>query len=616
MAKNIKKQVASEKQFSYIQKDFSSFRQELLLYARKHYSDKIVDFSEASLAGLFLDMASYVGDSLSFYLDHQYTENFLETASEVENLTMLIRNTGIDIPGPSPSIAIVDISLIIPATRQADTSNFIPNEFFMPVIKEGTIFGTRNGIEFTLLDDVNFAKKDVNGNLIADYQINSRNSSGDVIDFIVTLKGNCTSASTHTELIPIGSQFIPFRSLTLEKEDITEIISVLDTDLDEYYQVKSLTQDTVFKRFENSRSDYELVPERIELIPAPKRFISLRSTSTGKTTIKFGSGNAERFDEDIVPDPSEHAIKLYGDRKTFNSLTIDPNSFLETSTLGISPRNTNLTIKYRHGGGLSHNVTAGQIVFVQTLITKFNSSVSSFYVNKIRSSLSVINESSSTGGENEPSIENLRQIALLSKNSQDRIVTREDLLSRVYSMPSNLGRVFRVSVRDNPNNPLAAQMHVISRNKNKKLILSSDTLKENLAIYLSQFRLISDAIDVIDAQVINLAIDIEVTVEKKFNKSSVCQQVVNSIKKYMNTENFQIDQPIILGEIENLILNTPGVMSIIDLKFNNRNNFFQNRVYSASRYSISRAIDRGLIFPPRGGIFEVRYPLDDIKCKA
>ena len=616
MAKNIKKQVSLEKQFSYIQKDFSSFRQELLLYARKHYSDKIVDFSEASLAGLFLDMAAYVGDSLSFYLDHQYTENFLETASEVENLTMLIRNTGIDVPGPSPSIAIVDISLIIPATQQENTSNFIPNEFFMPIIKEGTIFGTRNGIEFTLLDDVNFAKKDINGNLIADYQINSRNSSGEVIDFIVTLQGNCTSASTHTELIPIGSQFIPFRSLTLEKEDITEIISVLDTDLDEYHQVKSLTQDTVFKRFENSRSDYELVPERIELIPAPKRYIALRSTTTGKTTIKFGSGNAERFDEDIIPDPSEHAIKLYGDRKTFNSLTIDPNSFLETSTLGISPRNTNLTIKYRHGGGLSHNVTAGQIVFVQTLITKFNSSVSSFYVNKIRSSLSVINESSSTGGENEPSIENLRQIALLSKNSQDRIVTREDLISRVYSMPSNLGRVFRVSVRDNPNNPLAAQMHVISRNKNKKLILSSDTLKENLAIYLSQFRLISDAIDVIDAQVINLAVDIEVTVEKKFNKSSVCQQVVNSIKKYMNTENFQIDQPIILGEIENLILNTPGVMSIIDLKFKNRNNFFQNRVYSASRYSISRAIDRGLIFPPRGGIFEVRYPLDDIKCKA
>ena len=616
MAKNIKKKVASEKNFAYLQKDFNSFRSELLLYARKHYSDKIVDFSEASLAGLFLDMAAYVGDSLSFYLDHQYTENFLETAIETDNLTALIRNTGIDIAGPSAALSDIQINLVIPATTAPNTSEYIPNEIFMPIVKAGTIFGSAGGIDFTLLEDVDFSKKNRNGNFIAEYEINRTNSLGQVLDFIVTLNGTCTSSKTFTERIPVSNQFIPFRTVTLFNSDVTEIISVFDSENDEYYQVKSLTQDTVFRRFENTRADNELVQERVELIPAPKRYVAVRSSTSGKTTLRFGSGNAERFDEDIIPDPSEHAIRLYGDRKVFNSLTIDPNSFLETSTLGFSPTNTVLTITYRHGGGLEHNIGAGQINFVKTLVTVFNTAVSSFNVNNIRNSIEVINTEPAFGGENEPSLEDMRQIAILSKNSQDRVVTREDLISRIHSMPSNLGRVFRASVRDNPNNPLAAQLHIISRNTSNKLITSPDTLKENLAVYLSSFRLISDAIDVVDAQVINLAIEFEVSIAKNFNKNSVIQQAINTVKSYMKIENFQIDQPIIIGEIENLILNTPGVLSLIDLKFLNRNGFFQSRPYSNIKYSIARAIDRGLIFPPRGGIFEVRYPFDDITGKA
>ena len=384
MAKNIKKQVKQEKSFSYMQKDFDSFRNELTSYARRHYGDKIVDFSESSMAGLFLDMAAYIGDTLSFYLDHQYTETFLETANEPQNIAALIRSSGVEILGPSASTANVKISLIIPSIIDANTSNPIPNQTYMPVIKSGTIFGTQSGTEFSLLDDVDFRKKDINNVFIADYKVNSTTRTGEVLDFIVTMEGICTSAKTYTEKFPIGDRHIPFRTITLSKEDVTEIISVIDSDLDEYYQVKNLTQDTVYTRFENTNSDFELVPERINLIPAPKRYTLSRSSTTGKSTLKFGSGNSELFDEDIIPDPSEHAIKLYGDRKYFDSISIDPNSFLETQTLGISPRNTTLTIKYRHGGGLSDNVSAGQISFVVTLLTEFDENVSSFFVNKIR----------------------------------------------------------------------------------------------------------------------------------------------------------------------------------------------------------------------------------------
>jgi hypothetical protein len=318
------------------------------------------------------------------------------------------------------------------------------------------------------------------------------------------------------------------------------------------------------------------------------------------------------FDEDVVPDPSLHAVTLYGDRKTFNKATIDPNSFLNVGTLGISPRNTTLSVTYRYGGGLNHNVAAGQISSIKSLVTQFNSGTPSNIVATVRSSTVVSNPNSASGGENPPTIEELRVSAILGKNSQSRVVTREDLLARVYGMPSNLGRVFRASVRDNPNNPLAAQLHVISRNTQKNLVISSDTLKENLAIYLSKFRLISDAIDVLDAAIINLALDYTVTVERNFNPEIVIQSINVALSSYFNIENFQIDQPVVIGELENIIINTRGVLSVTDLSIFSRSGVYENRVYAGENFSVSRNLDRGLLFPTRGGIFEIKYPNDDI----
>ena len=183
-------------------------------------------------------------------------------------------------------------------------------------------------------------------------------------------------------------------------------------------------------------------------------------------------------------------------------------------------------------------------------------------------------------------------------------------------MPANFGRVFRAAVGDNPNNPLAAQLYIISRNPQEKLVLSPDSLKENLATYLNKFRLISDAIDILDAKIINLAVDFEVSIRKGYSKNSVLQSIKNKIINYFNIENFQIDQPIILGEIENIILNCNGVMSILTLVISNRSGVVNNKLYSPIRYSVARSLDRGILFPPRGGIFEIRYLKDDIRGKC
>lgn len=610
MARNIKKEVKKHKDVSYLQKDFQSFRSQLESFSRQHYGDKIVDFTEGSLAGMLIDIAAYVGDSMSFYMDHQFNELSIETAVEETNIEAHIRQSGIEISGPSPSIVELLVRIKVPAILS--DANFVPDPIFIPKIINESLFVSQGGVEFTLLDTIDFSKKDELGNYAADVEIYSTDSNNKVTEMTMTTTGRCTSAKTFIEKLSIPDAYKPFRTMNLEKTNVTEIISIIDSSEDNYYEVESLTQDTVYERMENNRQDPELVQQRIRVIPAPKRFVKFRSRTTGTTTIRFGSGNEEKYDEDIIPDPSDHAMRLYGDRKTFSKISIDPNNLLDTNTLGISPRNTTLTVTYRHGGGLDNNVPSGEIQTVRTLITKFNSSVPSSQISNIRSTISVTNRMPASGGENEPTLDELRTTAIFAKTSQSRVVTREDLIARVYSMPSNFGRVFRVSVRDNPSNPLSAQLHIISRDSTGRLILSPDVLKENLATYLSQYRLISDAIDVLDVKVINLALKYSVNIDMNSNPEIVVQSINASLKSYFKIENMQIDQPILIGDIENIMLNTRGVLSVGSIRFLNRTSIFENRQYSIETYSPKRNLDRGMLFPPRGGIFEFRHLNDDI----
>ena len=609
MAKNIKKEINTKKDVSYTNKDFVSLRNDLKRFTSAHFGDLVKDTSDASLAGLLIDLAAYVGDVNSYYLDHQFNESSLETAVEQQNLERKIREAGVEISGASPAIGYVDITIIVPAKLSG--GEYSPNLDYLPKIKSESIFGSLAGVDFYLLEDVDFSETDSAGNLIAEYSIN-KISGGIPVNFALVKEGVVSSSKLSSQNFNIPSTFKAFRAITLSGTGINEVVRVVDADGDDYYEVQSLTQSTVFKRSVNNRADREYAPERIQLIHAPKRFIMRRSSITGKVTIQFGSGNELAFDEDVIPDPSEYAIKLFGDRKILNKVTIDPNSFLGTQTLGISPRNTTITVTYRSGGGLSHNVSARQIRSVKTLVTDFGTLTPTSIASSIRATTRVNNPRPCLGGEDEPSLEALRQIALLSRNSQNRIVTREDLIARVYSMPAKFGRIFRTSVRDNPNNPQAAQLYVMSRDRNNKLIISPDSLKDSLAAYLSQFRLISDAIDILDAAIVNIGLSYTVTINTDARASVVIAAINSKLSNYLKIENYQIDQPIKIGEIENLIMNTADVDAIMSLSFSNKVGVEADRLYSNYFYDPQRNIDRGYLFPPRGGIFEMKYPNFDM----
>lgn len=610
MAKNIKKEVQKNKSISYTNKDFNSLRQELQNHMLTHFSDNIIDFSDASLGGMLLDLGAYVGDVMTYYMDHQFNENSIENAIERKNVERLIRESGLEIPSASPSFVEVEVTVIVNAEINS-AGSYQPKTLDLPTIKKNSVFSSVSNVDFVLVEDIDFSKTDDNGDLLATVEVGlTRNNNP--INYILKRKGMTTSAKTSSEDFVIEDKLVPFRTISLSQGSVNEIISIIDSSGDRYYEVDSLSQDTVYTYYENSAYDAIGVPFRMEIQHAPKRFIKSRSINTGVTTIRFGSGDEENFDEDIIPDPSEHAIKMFGDKETLPAIAIDPQSFLDTQTLGISPRNTTLTVTYTHGGGLSHNVSAGEVNGIKTLLTKFKTGTSISSEVSVRGSTSVNNPNRASGGEDEPSLDDLRNIAMFNRNAQNRIVTREDLIARIYSMPSSFGRVFRAAVADNPRNPRGAQIFLISRDSGGKLITTTDTIKKNLVTYLNRFRLVSDSMDVLDASIHNFGINYTITIEKGYLGEIVLNAVNAKLQKYVSIANSQIHKPLITGELQNLIQNTPGVVSIISMNVVSKSGTVDGNFYSSVSFKTADLLDRGFIFPPAGGIFELKYPNEDI----
>ena len=595
---------------SYLNKDFNSLRADLTQYAQIYFSDQIADFSKNGLGGMFVEMSAYIGDVMSFYLDHQFSELNIFTAVEAQNIERLIRDAGVKIRGAAPSTVTIDFYIEVDSSFVRNS--YVPDKTSLPIIQAGTVLSSVNGTKFQLLDDINFRQEDSHGKIIAEYKTMKTDSDGNPASFSLKLSGVCTSGLSMTDTFSIPDALKPFRSITLNSPNVSEITTIRDSDGNEYYEVDSLSQDTVFMRVDNNLEDSRLVSENVEIVPAPYRYITSTSRITGLTKITFGGGSAESTDDDIMPDPAEIAISLYGKKKSISRLTLDPNSLLKTRTLGIAPRNTTISVTYRSGGGLAHNVSAKSITSVSSLNTKFSSAATASTISKVRTSVETSNPEPAKGGENQLTLNELKTTALAYRNSQSRIVTKADLIARIYAMPSNFGRVFRVSVGNNPNNPLASVLHIISRDTDGTLIISPDRLKLNLSRYLNEFRLISDAIDIVDARVFNLRILYGVRVDSVSNSALVVQKINSSIKEYMSIDNFQLDQPLATSDIVNIIINTTGVVGLVNFKIDCLTGNYEGRTYSSDSFSVSSNTDRGMIVPPEGSMFEVKFPDDDI----
>jgi hypothetical protein len=329
----------------------------------------------------------------------------------------------------------------------------------------------------------------------------------------------------------------------------------------------------------------------------------------------MGGGSAATLQDDVFPDPSSFAIS-FPYAQTFSRLAVNPQQLLQTKTLGVYSVNTTLTVTYRYGGGLDHNVSVDNIRTPRTVNMFFPGNPQASIAARVRNSIECTNRIRASGGEDAPTADELTALIPSIKNSQERIVTREDLIARVYTIPANFGRVFRAAVRSNPNNPLATQLFIVSRAPDQTLITSPDTLKQNLVTYLNPYRMISDAIDILDAQIINLTISFSVVVDPSLNKSTVIQNILTKLQTTFNVTNYHIDQPLIVSDITNTIYSVLGIISLDQVLIKNITGTVNNRVYSDKTFDVVSNTTSGIIIPPPGGIFEVRYTDVDVIGKA
>jgi len=604
---NNKQALKSVRQRNYLARDFDGFRRVLLDYARQYYPDKIQDFSEASVGGLFLDMAAYVGDNLSFYLDHLYGELNSDTVTESKNIEQIIKNAGLQIVGASPSIVNVDFYIEVPL----NSGELNVNPDLLPTIVANTVVQAENGTRFTLIDNVNFWHRNEVTNQIEQNldveESNGRVMGGRIASKILKKSGVFISGVQTTDTFQVGA-FEPFKTFTLSFPDVSNIISVTDAKGNIYYEVENLTHDVVYKNTLNtSQRDNVLVKDSLKVIPAPYRYVKQTSIEERTVTLTFGGGTADSLDDDAIPDPSEFAIPLRY-TQTFSRRAVNPQRLLQTSTLGIGPSDTTISVTYRYGGGLLHNVSEGSIRTINYVEVEFPQNPALETQQLIKNGMEVYNPEFATGGEDAPTIDEILALVPALKSAQERIVTKEDLLSRVYTMPSNFGRVFRASVSNNPNNPLASRLHVISRTPNGVLIPSPDTLKINLKKYLNSYRMISDSIDILDADIINLEIFFQIVADPSFNKTTLLKNIITSLQTQMNTKNFHINQPIVKSDIVGTIYSHQGVIGIESVTIKNLFGITNNRVYSETIFDVKGNTRNQIIYPPEGSIFEIRFP--------
>ena len=605
MSDDIKLKFGLQRNRSYLNRDFGDFRGELLRYANIYFKDKIQDFSEASMGGLFLDMAAYVGDTMSFYLDHQFRELSPDTVSEAANLESMIRNAGLQIRGDSPASVTVNFYLEIPAVIDSVTGETIPDPTALPTIKDGARLVSASGVSFYLTESLDFSDKTVNGRYVA--QVTPLiNSAGTIISYVFMRQGLTVSGTMETETFSIPSAFVPFRTLSLSKQHVSSILRVYDSEGNDYHQVESLAQDTVFRKNRLASGDTS-----IEVINTPYRYTVDTTVSDRTSIIRFGSGDGSNINDVKIPNPSDMALPLYG-KETFAKISLDPNQLLRSTSLGISPTGTTITVVYRYGGGANHNVEADSIREIAEVEYKFLQGVPYNTSQAIKASLAVKNDQPARGGARAPSLVELKNFVTSARSMQNRIVTTDDLLARIYTLPTEFGVVHRANVLPNPENALSSILHVISQDSQGRLVPCSDALKRNLSTYLNEFRLIGDAMDVLDAEVVNYKINITCRFSHTVNKYELISLIIEEVQKLFTQEKGALGKPIIVSDIRSVVQMLTGVLAVVNVDLTNISGTVANREYSSTKKDLLGALDNDIYFFEPYEIAELRYPNDDI----
>jgi hypothetical protein len=598
---------------SYLNKTFPEFKASLINYAKTYFPTVYNDFTEATPGNLFIEMSSYVGDVMSFYLDTQVQENFLLYAKERENLFAMSYMLGYRPKVSYASTVDIDVFQLIPTTGSGGVLQ--PDYNYALVIPENAqLSATSNGsVNFLTTEKIDFRDT---GSMVISFVDNNY--------YLLKKTTKAISAEIKSTTLTFSTPE-KFSIATISDTNILQILDATDAQGNVWYEVPYLAQSTIFDKIENPTSGSDGVPYLVQLRRVPRRYVS-RFLSDNTLQLEFGAGISNKSDNTILPTPDNIGLGLVpGISNLYNNFNAA--SVFYTQEYGLAP-SSNITIRYLVGGGVTSNVASNTITTIVTSSANFPSGINDALSTTILNSLAVTNPFPSAGGRNGDQIEEIRNNAFYAYQSQLRAVTREDYMVRALSLPPNYGSIAKVYVTQDVaqemiptstvsttegRNPLSLDMYILGYNSNKNLIAASTTLKSNLVSYINQFRMVTDAVNIKDAFYINIGVNFDIVVASGYNNNDVVTNCITTLQDHFNIEKWNINQPIILSDITSKLLQVKGVQNVIKVEIVNK----QGGSYSQYAYDISGATRQGNIYPSIDpSIFEVRFPNTDIQGRV
>jgi hypothetical protein len=583
----------------YTSRDFETIKKDLVEFSKRYYPETFQDFNEASFGALMLDTVAYVGDILSFYLDYQVNESFLDTAIEYNNVLRLSRQLGYKATGAPSSSGMATFYIVVIANTEglgADTK-------YLPILKRGSTFSSMGGASFILTEDVDFSHPN------AEQVVSSVNATtGNPVTYAVRQTGPVVSGIFKTETFNI-KEYKRFRKVALGLPNVSEIISVFDSDGNQYYEVDYLSQDVIYKDVINRSSERTLVPRILRPYSVPRRFVVERSGEL--TYLQFGFGSDAETALASPVDPANVVLKQFG-KDYITSTSFDPSKLIATEKFGVVPSNTTLTVKYRSNTILDVNVAAGSLSEIG--LTRFSfenvQGLSPGQIRNVKNSLEVHNVDPILGDITLPTSEEVRRRTIDYFATQNRAVTIEDYQALIYAMPRKYGAIKRCLVRPDPASfKRNLNVYVLAENEKGNLATAPKTLKNNLKMWLNTNKMINDTIDIVDAYVVNLAIRFKVLSDPDYNRFDVLNQCQRALQtKYRNS--LLIGEPLYITDIYYILNNIVGVVDTTKVFITNKT----GGLYSSISFDIDGAMsaDGRYIEAPDNVAFEILNPSFDI----
>lgn len=611
--------MAIRRNINYVNKSFAEFRDQLINYSQVYFPTTYTDFTETSPGMMFMEQAAYVGDVLSFYLDNQIQENYLQYARQYDNLYDLAYMYGYKPRATGLAHTLIDFYQQVPAKLSA--SVYIPDFDFALYVNANTQASTTAGspVVFTIEDPIDFT---VSSSLDPTEITISQISNGDPTYYLLKKTRRAFSGAIKSETFSFGSPQ-PFSTVQINDAQIAGIVDIVDSNGYKWYEVDYLGQEMVFDGIKNTNindpknhTNSLNAPYILQLKQVQNRFAT-RFTANNTLQIQFGAGSPLTTTEEVVPNPFNVGLGLPFEQ---NKLTTaySPTNFIFTNTYGNSPSNVTLTVRYYSGGGVASNVLSNTVTNVNKSTIQFiNGNLDPVTANYVFNSIATNNPTAASGGQDGDTLEEIRQNSISNFQTQLRNVTSDDYLVRTLSMPSKYGSITKAWTQK----PTAGDanvtldIYILSSDINGKLTTASETIKQNLKTYLNQYRMIGDSLAIKDAFILNFAVDFEIVTYPNFNNNAVLQTCIQALQTYFNINRWQINQPIIIPDLYVMLDALDGVQTVKKVTITNKAGY--NSGYSEYAYDMNGANQNGTIFPSLDpSIFELKYPNTDIKGRV